>query len=186
MVQAGTSFLSVSESTTRAGPEGGTSVVWLRGEHDSSTMAAVSDTLARAIALDEPSVIIDLSEVQFMSTSIVGVIVRASQILRRRSRSLTLRAPPSCVWRAFDACGLFGLLDPGYSLNAMTPTSALATWVEVPPAGRVDRHEAASAPPPGMGVGRAQADEVSDADLASSSDQPRPARLKNVVGHGRR
>ncbi len=111
MVAVGSAFLTVTECGTPAGPGVGGSVVWLRGEHDSFTMAAVSDTIARAIALDGPAIVIDVSEVEFMSTAIVGVIVRASTRLRRQSRALTLRAPSSCVLRAFDSCGCADLLD---------------------------------------------------------------------------
>ena len=56
-------------------------VVWLRGEHDVSTVAALSETLARAIALDDADLVVDLSDVQFMGAATVGVIVRARELL---------------------------------------------------------------------------------------------------------
>jgi anti-anti-sigma factor len=49
-------------------------VVWLRGEHDLATKEELTRSLMRAVALDEPSVIIDLSEVQFISAATIGVM----------------------------------------------------------------------------------------------------------------
>ena len=106
------SFLNVSPcEMSRDGPEARPSVLWLRGDHDLSTTVALSDAIARAIALDEPAIVIDLSDVQFMSASTVSIIVQANEDLRSLSRSLTLRAPSSCVRRIFDVCGLSGLID---------------------------------------------------------------------------
>ena len=87
-------------------------VVWLRGEHDVSTVATLSQTLARAIALDDADLVVDLSEVRFMSTATVDVIVRARELLRGRSRSLTLRSPSRCARRIFELCGHTDLVDP--------------------------------------------------------------------------
>ena len=50
-------------------------------------------TMARAIAVDETDLVIDLSEVTFMNAATVAVIIRAEAFLRDRSRSLTLRSP---------------------------------------------------------------------------------------------
>ena len=68
-------------------------VVWLRGEHDICTVPALSQILARAIALDDGDLVVDLSGVQFMDASTVGVILRARDFLRLQSRSLALRSP---------------------------------------------------------------------------------------------
>ena len=51
---------------TFAGRDADRTVVWLQGEHDISTTVALADTLARAIALDDADLVVDLSEVQFM------------------------------------------------------------------------------------------------------------------------
>ena len=74
-------------------------VVWLRGEHDLSTVDELSETMARAIALDDADVVVDLSEVVFMSAATVGVIIRAREFLRLESRSLALRSPSKCAGR---------------------------------------------------------------------------------------
>ena len=55
---------------------------------------------------DDADLVIDLSEVEFMSAATVGIIVRAGALLRALSRSLTLASsvdvraasPWSCVW----------------------------------------------------------------------------------------
>src|SRR5687768_658417 len=86
-------------------------VVWLRGEHDVSTVAALSETMARAIARDDADLVVDLSEVQFMGAATVGVIVRAQELLGLRSRSLALRSPSRCARRILDLCGHADLLD---------------------------------------------------------------------------
>lgn len=109
----GSSSLTVgSYKPSWAEPDGSPSVVWLRGEHDISTMTALSDTLSRAIALDEPEVVIDLGEVEFMSSDTAGVLVRAATILRGRSQSLTLRAPSPAVLRVLAIWGLSDLVRP--------------------------------------------------------------------------
>src|ERR1017187_5223164 len=107
MVLVGSSFMTVSRPLreSRAGSEADLAVVWLRGEHDISTEAALSDTIARAIALDG-EVVIDLSEANFISAATIGAIVRARECLRSRSRSLVVRSPSAWARRIFDLCGL--------------------------------------------------------------------------------
>jgi anti-anti-sigma regulatory factor len=74
-------------------------VVWLRGEHDDSTISALSLTLARAIALEDDTVVIDLSEVQQLSLATIDVLIRARELRRLRSRALLFRSPSSSVAR---------------------------------------------------------------------------------------
>lgn len=87
-------------------------VVWLSGEHDLSTVAALSETLARAIALDDADVVLDLRGVRFMGAATIEIIVRAKGLLDLRSRALTLRSPSESAQRVVDLCGLADLLDP--------------------------------------------------------------------------
>ena len=53
-------------SVEYAGRDEDGTVVRLRGEHDISTVDELSQTVARAIALDDGDLVIDLSEVEFM------------------------------------------------------------------------------------------------------------------------
>jgi anti-anti-sigma factor len=136
MVAVGSSKLRVSRSVTSPdGREPDDAVVWLRGEHDISTTAALTRTLERAVALDSPVVVVDLSEVRFMSADTVGVLVRSGASLRAQSRALTLRCPPARVRRIFAACGLSDLLDPESvdETAATESAAALGSWVAVPP-----------------------------------------------------
>jgi anti-sigma B factor antagonist len=87
-------------------------VVWLSGEHDLSTLDALSETLARAFALDDADVVLDLSGVQFMGAATIDVIVRAKGVLDLRSRALTLRSPSESAQRVVDLCGLADLVEP--------------------------------------------------------------------------
>lgn len=129
---------------SRAGPGATFSVVWLGGEHDIATKDLLAATIAEAIALDEPAVVIDLSGLHFISAATIGVIVHGKKELARRGRSLVLRAPPPFVRRVFDACGLSALLvsDPGPdAFEAVEGAAALGSWVDVPATARGDRHE---------------------------------------------
>jgi anti-anti-sigma factor len=85
--------------------------VWLSGEHDLSTVDALSQTLARAFALDDADVVLDLSGVRFMGAATIEVIVRAKDVLDVRSRGLTLRYPSESVQPVVDLCGLADLVD---------------------------------------------------------------------------
>jgi anti-sigma B factor antagonist len=97
-----TPFVGRTESRT---------VVWLSGEHDLSTVDALSQTLARAFALDDADVVLDPSGVEFMGAATIEVIVRAEGVLDVRSRALTLRCPSESVQRVVDLCGLADLVD---------------------------------------------------------------------------
>ena len=136
--------------TAFAGRNPDRTVVWLRGEHDVSTVAALSETMARAIALDDADLVVDLSGVQFMGAATVGVIVRAREFLRLRSRSLALRSPSRCARRILDLCGHADLLDPRpVDATPLAGTAgALGTWVAVPATDRIDQRADASAPQP--------------------------------------
>jgi anti-anti-sigma factor len=82
------------------------SVVRLRGEHDFYTAPELWATMARAIAFDDGDVVVDLSAVDFMSASTVGVLVQARDFLQKRSRSLTLRSPSTRALRVLGLCGV--------------------------------------------------------------------------------
>ncbi len=106
---------SLADRLVVAARDCGRTVVWLRGEHDASTVAALWETMGQAIALDDADLVVDLSGVEFMGSATVGVIIRAREALvpRSRSRSLTLRSPSRCARRVLDLYGLTDLLDSG-------------------------------------------------------------------------
>jgi anti-anti-sigma factor len=147
-------------------------VVWLRGEHDVSTQVALSETMAGAFALDDADVVIDLSGVEFMGAATVGVIVRAGEFLRLRSRCLVLRAPSTCARRILDLCGLAGLLEPRPVdvTRVMGTAGALGTWVAVPATDRFDRRADSSAPRPSGSTDRVPAGRLAAARKVSAVD----------------
>src|ERR1700687_2810002 len=137
---AGAESSSVAESSSLtvsgrgvvafAGREVDRTVVWLRGEHDVFTMDALSEVMARAIALDDAGVGVDLGGGQFMSAATVGVIVRAREFLRLRSRSLALRSPSICARRVVELCCLADVVASRRAeATGMTgPAGALGMW----------------------------------------------------------
>ncbi len=124
----------------RAGPGVESSVVWLRGDHDIATRDTLANAIDEAIALEEPTVVVDLSDAHLVSATTLGVFVAAFETLRAQSRSLVLRGPSPFVRRIFEVTGLSDLLDPGSenAIRTVTDAHALRSWVEVPTTGRVD------------------------------------------------
>jgi anti-anti-sigma factor len=121
-----------------AGREPDVVVVRLRGEHDISTEGALCLVLARAIAADDASLVLDMSEVSFISASTLGVIIRAREFLRPRSRSLTVRSPSAQVRRVIETCGLDDLFGPSPGEACQTAAGALGPLVAVPNAEQPD------------------------------------------------
>jgi anti-anti-sigma factor len=121
------------------GLKAGPTVVWLRGEHDIATDGELRRILSRAIALNDASLVLDLSKLDLISGSTLGVIVTARKFLRQQSRSLTLRSPTAQVRRIIGICGLDDLLGPGPEERDGGAENALGSWVAVPMAGRGGR-----------------------------------------------
>ncbi len=90
----------------RRGDDGDHTVVWLRGEHDVSTVSTLSDSLAWAITLDDADVVVDLSGVRFMGVVTVEVLLQARERLRLLERSMTLRSPSRRAERVLGLCGV--------------------------------------------------------------------------------
>lgn len=127
---------------TRAKPGAEPSVVWLRGDHDISTEKTLANTIAEAIAQGEPTVVVDLRDVHFLSAATLRVFVAAEKALQAQSRALVLRAPSPFVRRIFEMTGLSDLLDRGAPEDAIDAgMGALGSWVEVPTTGRIDSHD---------------------------------------------
>ena len=74
-------------------------VVYLHGEYDLANAARLTYTLARATAIGAADLVVDLSGVQFMDASTVGIILDARPLLRQESRSLIVRSPSSSARR---------------------------------------------------------------------------------------
>jgi anti-anti-sigma factor len=150
-------------------------VVWLQGEHDLSTVPALSEAMAWVIAVDDTDVVVDLSEVEFMSAATVGVLIRARELLRVRSRSLVVRSPSRCAQRVLELCGDTDLPDSAEAAALTGTAGALATWVPVPATDPVGRHADTSpaehtSPPAPVRVSRVTAARVPSADVGGRAD----------------
>ena len=87
-------------------------VVTLRGELDMQSAEGLADWL---VEIPGPSVVVDLSELTFMDTSGITVMVRVRQ---RLGDSFVLTRPQPNVRRIFEITGLGGWLsewDPRWS-----------------------------------------------------------------------
>lgn len=124
-------------------------VVWLRGKHDISTVAAVWEMLDRFIALDDSDLVVDLSEVQIIDASTISIIIQARDTLQARSRALRLQSPSSSARRCLELYGLVELIDDGPIDTTPATTTALGSWVAVPttdPVGQTTSTRNASLP----------------------------------------
>jgi anti-anti-sigma regulatory factor len=88
--------------------------------------------LARATAFDATGLVLDMSKVGSIGASTLGVVVRAREFLRQRSRSLTVRAPSASARRSIDEQGVNDLLGPNPEMTGNQSEPALRCWVEVP------------------------------------------------------
>jgi anti-anti-sigma factor len=96
-----------------AGREANDNVVWLRGEHDISTVTLVAEAIAAAINGDDTYIVVDLSGIHFMDAATIGVIIRARNDLLLQERTLWARSPSSQARRVLDLCRLTDfLVDP--------------------------------------------------------------------------
>ena len=114
MVHVGSSFFSIVGRPLAPGaaPDETPTVVWLRGEHDIATDGPLRVVLGGAIEANDSDIVVDLSEVELVTASTLGVIVTAQKFLMQRSRSLTVRSPSPFVRRIIGICGLDDLLAP--------------------------------------------------------------------------
>ncbi len=84
--------------------------VHLAGELDLANGQDVEDELLRVEATDVPSIVIDLSELTFIDSTGIRLLVTADARARKDSERLSiLRGPPS-VQRVFELCGVAAIL----------------------------------------------------------------------------
>jgi anti-sigma B factor antagonist len=114
-------------------------VVWLCGEHDMSTATSVTNVLADITAASDGNLVVDLSQVEFMDARIINALIHSRNVLRTRSRDLTLQAPSSVARRILSLCGLLGLIDPGPPIDTGAPDACATVpgiWSRAPLGGR--------------------------------------------------
>ena len=137
------------------GRDAGRTVVWLRGSYDQSSVTALAELMARAIAIDEGDLIVDLNQVQLIDVASVDVLVRVHEFLGLRSRSLVLRSLSKSTRIVLDECDLTDHfeLDPAEATQTTGVAGALSTWVTVPATERVDPRDDKSSPKPDRDIG---------------------------------
>lgn len=82
----------------------GQRVLCIEGQHDVSTVTALSRALVHAMSWDERDLIVDLTGVEFMDTSAVAALLRTRTLLAARGRALRLQSPSPCARRILDLC----------------------------------------------------------------------------------
>ena len=125
-------------------------VVRLRGTYDRSSVTALAELMARAIAVDDGDLVVDLHQVQRMDAASAEVLVRVREFLALRSRSLVLRSPARSARNRLGECDLTDLLEshPVDATQTTGPAAALSTWVKVPATDRVDPLDDEASPKP--------------------------------------
>jgi anti-sigma B factor antagonist len=82
----------------------------VRGEIDIATVPSLERTLDTAIRTSTGAFVLDLSEVEFIDSSGLNVLLRARALLAREDRALAVVCPPGPVRRLFEVAGIVDLL----------------------------------------------------------------------------
>lgn len=98
----------------------GWSTVRVTGEIDMSNAPELSDFLAQLIESEQRDLAMDLSGIEFMDSSGLGVLVKAHQLLAEREQSLVLRSPSPQVMRTLEVSGLNNVLSVDGSTEDVT------------------------------------------------------------------
>jgi anti-anti-sigma factor len=118
-------------------------VLSLRGEHDISTEPSLSEQLGRVTAVGGP-VIIDLSDADFIDSSILRVLANAA-VERSAGLQVAVVIPPDRdAMRILRVTGIAELLE-----RYETCEAAMASFAPVAPAGRPSPPAGASTRTPG-------------------------------------
>jgi anti-anti-sigma regulatory factor len=91
------------------------------GDEDRATQSQRRRALIRAFRA-QGDLIVDLSELAFADTSLMLDLAMLSRRLRRRGRTLLLRAPQPQIWTLIELVGLHRL--PGVRLDGAMPALA--------------------------------------------------------------
>ncbi|MBW3591200.1 MAG: STAS domain-containing protein [Actinobacteria bacterium] len=93
----------------------GWSTVRVTGEIDMSNAPELSDFLAQLIQSEQQDLALDLSGIEFMDSSGLGVLVKTHQLLAEREQSLVIRSPSPQVLRTLEVSGLNNVLSVDHS-----------------------------------------------------------------------
>ncbi len=96
--------------STAVSRDDGRTVIRIRGEIDMATCERLRDAIEPFMA-PEQSIVLELSEVRFMDSSMLNVLVQARGRLTADGGSLVLRNPSQAARRLLSVAGLQDLLD---------------------------------------------------------------------------
>lgn len=114
----------MSELDVRQERIGDVTVVSLRGEFDYAELGAVRDGLATAEADRPPTLLLDLTGLEFMDSSAVRVILQADSRARQQQRRLALVTGDGPPHRVLSLLGLLERLDIVDDRSAVLPGGA--------------------------------------------------------------
>ena len=100
--------------------EGGLVRLLLRGELDLSTVSKVEEELRRAEASEPPLLVLDLTELTFLDSTGLRLIVTADRRARDQGRRLAVVKGPDAVQRVFTITRLderLEMVEPGADPN---------------------------------------------------------------------
>lgn len=99
----------VAQMEVRPAALGGPPGLAVTGEVDMSTAAALEAAVDAAVRASDGAFAIDLTDVAFLDSSGINVLMRARSALGRQDRAVVLICPPGPVLRVLRAVGIDGL-----------------------------------------------------------------------------
>jgi anti-sigma B factor antagonist len=96
----------LSTFALRSERDGGTHTVAASGELDLATAPDFEAELLRVEATDAQSIVLDLTDVEFIASTGIGLIISAEARSRADFNRLSLLRPTDSVFRVFAICGI--------------------------------------------------------------------------------
>jgi anti-sigma B factor antagonist len=106
--------------------------VAVRGEVDLAAAPALETALDEAIRGSAGAFVVDLSDVEFLDSSGLNVLLRARALLGREDRAVAIVCPPGPVRRLFEVAGIADLL---FLYASREEAAAALVPVDCPPGG---------------------------------------------------
>jgi anti-sigma B factor antagonist len=103
----------------------GATIVEAGGEVELHNAPRLREELRRVCELEHPCCVVDMSNVSFIDSTGVGVLVGALKRAREHRGTLTIACPQPRVRRVFEITGLLGALPIYDSLEAAQGACAL-------------------------------------------------------------
>jgi anti-sigma B factor antagonist len=91
---------------TEQGPEAGHHIIAVRGEIDLFTAPELKQALTEAVEAGDYRVVIDLTDVSFLDSTALGVLIGAVKRLRSRGGALAIVNTETSIAKTFEITGL--------------------------------------------------------------------------------